>query len=1044
MRTGIRRRQAQVGFEAISVEGGLLSPEWLARIAQLSAGNQADADYRIPNGLNRTVRACECSEDQEHGRAARPRALNVRDEIGRYWRIAQAHWRDFVAALETSVDPKHLSDDFVARLLGEAFGFLSISRVEPIRSGDHVFPIDFAALEGRVPIVVAPAAAGLDTPHQRYGDGGRRRTAFGLLQEYLNAQDGALWGLASDGTTVRVLRDNVSLTRPAWIEANLRRIFEEERYADFAALWLTIHESRFGRAGQPVEECALEAWRRSGMQEGTRAREQLRQGVEEALLVLGNGFLRHPDNKALRAKLEDGGLSVREFFNQLLRTVYRLISLLTVEERGLLHEADAPQAARQLYSEGYGMRRLRARSAKRRAYDRFADLWEGVKIVFRGLASGERRLGLPALGGIFAAERCPDLDACRLENAALLGAVHRLAWLRQPDSISRVNWQDMGPEELGGVYESLLELVPALRSANRSFEFGVSDDGQHARRATGSYYTPEKLVRTLLDRTLEPVIERTVRENPTQAADALLGLAIVDPTCGSGHFLLAAARRLAAAVARHRAQTTPTNSEYRQAVREVVGRCIFGVDLNPLAVELCKVSLWMEAVEPGKPLSFLDSHIQHGNALLGARPEWIAQGVPDEAWDAVEGEDKKVAKALKRRNSAAAAGQRGLETLWSAPRRSAPDALTEAVAQLEASSDADLAALVEKQAHWTRIIDSEQYKHERVVADAWCAAFMWPKDSSQVIASAPTDDVWRQMRDRQGCPAESTVATVRTIASRHHFFHWHLAFPQVFAQGGFDLVIGNPPWIAHAGRAAQPLLPEVKRFCKINYSTFAGYPTTHGMFIGMAGRLLREGGGVGIIVPSSVSELPKYEPTRRAHDELCDLPDALVDFGEGQFPGVTQPCMALTSRRRAGGRAEGTQGEPWTMERPDLDETARALLDRLATLPSLPRELFAERGFQSDQAALEHILETPSPQGRYTLPLREGTDVREFQLLLPRLYADPTALGSRLRGPDEYQAVRFVVRNTARYPIAATSDGKAFRNSLLAGFESDEWPAVAA
>jgi hypothetical protein len=200
---------------------------------------------------------------------------------------------------------------------------------------------------------------------------------------------------------------------------------------------------------------------------------------------------------------------------------------------------------------------------------------------------------------------------------------------------------------------------------------------------------------------------------------------------------------------------------------------------------------------------------------------------------------------------------------------------------------------------------------------------------------------------------------------------------------------------------------------------------------------------MGIIVPSSVSELPKYEPTRRAHDELCDVPDALVDFGEGQFPGVTQPCMALVSRRCEGGRRDDEHGTAWPMERPDLDETGRKLLAQLAELQPLPRELFGERGFQSDATAQEAFLEASAPQGRFTTPLREGKDVLEFQLMPPRIYADPGALADRMRGPEEYEAVRFVVRNTARYPIAAISDGKGFRNSLLAGFESSTWPAPA-
>src|SRR5512140_740988 len=132
----------------------------------------------------------------------------------------------------------------------------------------------------------------------------------------------------------------------------------------------------------------------------------------------------------------------------------------------------------------------------------------------------------------------------------------------------------------------------------------------------------------LLDSALVPVIADTIARHPENSADALLELSIVDPACGSGHFLLAAARRLAGHVARLQASGTPSAQEYRHALRQVVGRCIYGVDLNPLAVELCKVSLWMEAVEPGRPLTFLDAHIRCGNSLLGTTPELMAGGIP--------------------------------------------------------------------------------------------------------------------------------------------------------------------------------------------------------------------------------------------------------------------------------------------------------------------------------------------------------------------------------------------------------------------------------
>jgi hypothetical protein len=775
-RRSLRARDTQLAFEALTIEGALLSPEWLAKIAQLQAKHQADADYRILKGLS------------------------LRDEIGRFWRVAQAHWTEFKAGLERQADPAQLAERFAVGLLREAFGFGTLTAAEPVVVGERTYPIGHHAMEGRVPVVIAPAGSGLDTLSADFGEEGRRRSAFGLAQEHLNADERSLWGISTDGLSLRLCRDNASLTRPAWLEADLGRIFQEERYADFAALWLLIHESRFGAPGQPVADCPLEVWRNAGREEGTRAREKLREGVEEALVALGRGFLTRADNN-LREALDDGRLTRDAFFQQLLRLVYRVIFLLTAEERDVLHAKDASPEGRALYAEGYSLRRLRERAAKRSAHDRFCDQWEALKIIFRGVAKGEPRLGLPALGGLFASDQCPDLETARLENRWFLTAVFKLSWVRETAGLARVNWRDMGPEELGSVYESLLELVPQIPEDGRGFSFATGDATKgNARKTTGSYYTPDSLVQVLLDSALTPVIQATVAAHPEDPAEALLQLSVVDPACGSGHFLLAAARRIAVQVARFQAKGTPSAEQYRHAVRQVVSRCLFGVDLNPMAVELCRVSLWMEAVEPGRPLSFLDSHIQRGNALLGATPELMAKGIPDAAFEPIEGDDKKTASLLKKKNKAAAEGQRGLDSLWSTPVEAESAEVTKAVAALDAAPDLKLEDIAGKAAQWGELQRSLAFTHQKFVADAWCAAFVWPKPPTEpkkveaIVAAAPTNELWRQIRDGQGKPPPLTTKTVQELASQNHFFHWHLAFPQVFARGGFDVVLGNPPW----------------------------------------------------------------------------------------------------------------------------------------------------------------------------------------------------------------------------------------------------------
>ena len=759
--------QTPIGFDALTIEGGLLPPEWLSLVAKQAAGEQAAADY----GLG-----------PEH-------VGGLRDEINRAWSRARAGWRTFEAALAAEEDGAVM---WVETLLRTCLGFESLVTDE---GPAHV------ALGGRVPVVITSASAGLDLRDSRWSDGGYERSAFGYCQEQLNARASTAWGLVSNGLQLRLLRSTGRLTRPAWIQADLVRIFEDDAYPDFAALWLLVHQSRFGSAYADADDSILERWREQGRQRGTRARERLREGVEAALLAFGEGFLAHPDNDALRRDLSSGALSPNAYFQQLLRLVYRLIFLLGAEERQVLFAPDADVTACERYARGYGMRVLRDRALGHGAHDRHHDVFEGVKVVFRCLVKGEPALGLPALGGLFTPDRCPALDAARLENRFTMQGMRRLSWFQdQGASLSRVNWRDMGPEELGSVYESLLELVPQVSDHARSFSFASSDGPKGStRKSTGSYYTPESLVQVVLDRALEPVVAQTLADNPERGAEALLELTIVDPACGSGHFLLGAARRLASHVARLQSGGTPTVDAYRRALRQVVSRCIYGVDLNPMAVELCTANLWMEALEPGHPVPWLGSHIRHGNALIGATPALVAAGIPDDAWKPLDGDDKEAAKTLRKRNRSERDADAGDESA------SPPGtALAEAMASIEAMPEDDAAQLEQKQAQWHALRESAEYRGPRLAADMWCAAFVWPKQSGEATDVAPTHATLRGAVTQPPPEDSPTVSMTRALAQHHDFFHWSLEFPHVFARGGFDVVLGNPPW--------DTLSPDAKEF----------------------------------------------------------------------------------------------------------------------------------------------------------------------------------------------------------------------------------------
>lgn len=782
-----RTRDTSSGFETVRIEGALLAADWLGRIARQNAAAQEDADYRVRRGLT------------------------LREEVGQYWKMARFAWTEAERAMRAKQDPAEVARAFVKSLLGECLGWGSLESVAPVTMDGRAHPIGLAALAGRVPVVIAAFGAGLESLDARFGDVGRRRSAFGLAQEFLNASDDALWGIATDGRTLRILRDNASLTRPAWISVDLARMFNENLYADFVAFWLLAHETRFGREARPSVECPLEVWREAGLKEGIPARARLRGGVERALLALGGGFLAQPSNVGLHEALRSGTLTRDGYHQELVRLVYRLIFVLTIEERGVLHPVDATPEARSLYARGYGIARLRERALRGSAADRHLDQWESLRVVFRGLAVGEPRLGLPALGGLFAAAQLPNLRAAKLSNEALLTAVFHLSWLDERGGLTRVNWKDMGPEEFGSVYEGLLELVPVVSLEANGFSFASGGEGKgNDRKKSGSYYTPDSLVQVLLDGALEPVMRDTIDRNPGRAADALLELSIVDPACGSGHFLLAAARRLADRVARARVNATPSQPDYRRAVRQVVASCLYGVDLNPMAVELCKVALWMEAVEPGLPLTFLDAHIRHGNALVGVTPGLMGDGVPDAAWAALVDDDRAAARMLKARNenergdkNGLGRGQMSMASMF-ASRPTELGAVARAHAALDAAADDSPAALAAKEARWAEILGSSEYQHQHFLADAWCAAFVWPKPGGvddgdrplahPVVEAAPTTALWRDIRDGRGRPPALTVSTTQRITEEYKFFHWHLAFPAVFDRGGFDVVLGNPPW----------------------------------------------------------------------------------------------------------------------------------------------------------------------------------------------------------------------------------------------------------
>jgi hypothetical protein len=367
----------------------------------------------------------------------------------------------------------------------------------------------------------------------------------------------------------------------------------------------------------------------------------------------------------------------------------------------------------------------------------------------------------------------------------------------------RVNYAALNVEELGSVYESLLDFRPMVSKEpeGRQFELGVGSE----RKTTGSYYTRPELVRELIQSALVPVIENRLAEAEKQAkgqspeairnskSKAILDISVCDPACGSGHFILEAARRLGKELARIRVgEDEPTPEQFHVAVRDVISHCIHGVDMNPLAVDLCKLALWLEGHWAGKPLSFLDHRIRCGNSLIGVVDRAIlTKGIPDEAFNPVSGDDKKIAAAYKKRNKLERSlGQKRLEF------EQVPAEHSEEYAELfgiRLDFPEDKPSDVKRKADlFEKARGGADWWHDWTAANLWTASFFVPFNKLD-DPHIPTHEIFSSyLLHRKDRPQMTGFAN--SLAGELHFFHWHLEFPDVFEKGGFDVILGNPPW----------------------------------------------------------------------------------------------------------------------------------------------------------------------------------------------------------------------------------------------------------
>ena len=805
-------------YTTITTEGGLLPADILDAIASADLPGQQPEDFGLERGRN------------------------LSDRIAAAWQAARGHWLLFKSYAEELRPDDPATTVTRARWvlpLLDVLGYSMTFNQAAYSIEGRSYAISHRAGSGEAapPVHIEGVGTSMDA---RPPSGRPRLSPHALLQEYLNATE-QLWGIVSNGERLRLLRDSSRFTRPAYVEFDLRMMFEGEMFSEFALLYRLLHRSRLPQDGAEPATCLLEQYHQQAVERGGRVREKLRDGVETALKTLGNGLLTHPANADLREKLATGQLAPLGYYRQLLKLVYRLLFLMVAEERGLIAAEDERRKTNdesdpfetssakdfdaflssfvvrrssdrlRIYYDHYSLARLRRMAEQpgtgRGPYD---DLWQGLQTTFRLLEGSDeqspRSLGLAPLDGdLFGPEAIVDLESQQLRNADLLAAIRALSLYRERNShaMRRVNYGALDVEELGSVYESLLDFRPVVRINDESrmmndesrtiqhSTFNIQHSAFHPafdlvagteRKTTGSYYTRPELVQELIKSALVPVIEerlaaarkmmndeRRMMNNESRiqhstfniqhSESALLSIKICDPACGSGHFLLAAARRLGRELARVRSgEEQPTPAEFRRAVRDVIQQCIYGVDMNPLAVDLCKLALWIEGHNSGMPLNFLDHHIKQGNSLVGASRALVAAGIPDDAFKAVSGDDKKVAADTRKRNKVEREQYLlGLEqhTLFDAPANDGGAALADALRQLDAMASSTVAEVRAKAKRYKQLRTDAEVEYTRF--NLWTAAFFQPLTVENARYVPTTADVVRINDESRMMNAESGI-----------------------------------------------------------------------------------------------------------------------------------------------------------------------------------------------------------------------------------------------------------------------------------------------
>jgi type I restriction-modification system DNA methylase subunit len=705
---------------------------------------------------------------------------------------------------------------------------------------------------------------------------------------------GVRWGILTDGKYWRLYERETSMKLDIFYEIDLENLIESGSPEDFRYFYLLFRKDAFPEFIDKVYKGSVDYAEAVG--------EELKENIYQALKTLSQGFLKTPGNNLSEKDL-------KQIHDNALILLYRLLFILYAEHRDLL-----PLGVNRLYTESYSLDAFKKEVANR--FDKNEPIaastfgyWNKLKELFETINGGNKELGVPPYnGGLFDPEKHNFLEKYRIGDLYVAKSIDLLSRSRDK---AYIDYGSLEIRHLGSIYEGLLEyklkiadqdLVPIKDKGKEIFVslaeakkqkgkiredekiqareiYLVTDKGE--RKATGSYYTPDYIVKYIVENTLGPLVEekrKKVSEKINELKvklkgtkgltresyekelkivegsliDEILSLKILDPAMGSGHFLVEATDFLARELLKvlsgepleeHKNEMVirepsepyglkePEDEDIRWARREVVERCIFGVDLNPMAVELAKLSLWLYTVAKNRPLNFLDHHLRGGNSLIGARIDDLAS-LPE----------------IKKKKTETTSIQLGLfESIF----KEKVNILLGAFSQIEKLSSDTVEDIRRKEKlyqEFRKIVSRFQD-----VADIWTSTyflndadfgnFQWQRLQNNMRS---VEEEWKQL-----CQ-ESWFKKAKEISNEKRFFHWELEFPEIFFEGhrrkenpGFDVVIGNPPYGAE-------LIVTEKHYLKLRSRYMsAGKPETYIFFLEKSVELSAAGGNIGLIIPNA-------------------------------------------------------------------------------------------------------------------------------------------------------------------------------------------------